>query len=73
VQFYLLTSVKHDADTRLRHSLSGMFYFISVKAVTYSGLKSEKDEASCCSHIYFGISFPFLPLWQCLIFCGMMS
>jgi len=30
-----------------------MFYFISVKAVTYSGLKTEKDKASLLAYIFW--------------------
>jgi len=53
--------VKHDAETRtcMAHSLSGIFSFIAVKALTYLRLKTEKDRASYCSHMYFGISFHF--------------
>jgi len=44
LQSYLRTSVKHDVDTRLRHSLSRMFSFIFVKALTYSRLKPSKTK-----------------------------
>jgi len=63
-------SMKHVAETRPRHSLSGMFSFISGKVLTYSRFKTEKDKASYCSHRYFGISIHFPQLWHCLIFWG---